>query len=90
MTIKKLKPVKTAAAPAAAGAETSPAMAPVTGGATIADRFKLDVPEAGAKKGGTVGKKAATVALVFGLIALGVAGVLTFILYQHWEFLKDA
>ena len=55
------------------------------GGATIADRFKLDVPDPNAKKG--VGKTSASIALVFGLIALGVAGALAFILYQHWDFL---
>ena len=78
MTIKK--PMK---APAAA-----PAVAPAaSGGATIANRFKLDLtepdkkPEAG---------KATTCAAVAGLIALGVAGLLTFILWKHWEFLMPA
>lgn len=88
MTIKKIKPIKPASAPAAAAPAAAPA-APTAGGATIADRFKLDVPEASAKKGGggTVGKKAATIALIVGLVALTVAGVLTFVLYQHWDYL---
>ena len=87
MTIKKIKPVKPAAAPAATPA-AAPA-APAAGGATIADRFKLDVPAQSAKKGGggTVGKKAAAIALVVGLVALTVAGILAFVLYQHWDFL---
>ena len=31
-----------------------------------------------------------TVAAVAGLIALAVAGILTFVIYQHWEALKGA
>lgn len=77
MTIKKTKP---ASAPAPA--------APAAGGATIADRFKLDVPDASAKKGGgSVSKKSTMIALAAGLAALAVAGVLAFVLYQHWDFL---
>jgi hypothetical protein len=83
MTIKKLKPVKPA------DAADVPAM-PATGGATIADRFKLDLPDPNEAKARMVNKKATTVAFVVALIALGVAGVLTFVLYQHWEFLKGA
>lgn len=79
MTIKKIKPASPAAAPAAA---------PAIGGATIADRFKLDVPATPAKSGGgSVSKKAAMIALVVGIAALTVAGVLTFVLYQHWDYL---
>lgn len=78
MTIKKTikKPTTTAAA------------APAAGGATIADRFKLapTTPVAGA----TVNKKAAMYAFIAGLLALAVSGVLTYILYQHWEFLMPA
>lgn len=82
MTIKK--PIKTGGAPEAP-ASSSPA--PV-GGATIADRFKLDMADP------NVGKPAAgtgtVVTLIAGLIALAVAGILTFIIYQHWEFLRGA
>ena len=71
-----MKPAgETAAAPAA------------TGGATIADRFKLDVTEPKAK---APAGKGATFALIAALIALAVAGVLVFTLYQHFEFLKGA
>ena len=79
MTIKK--PRKTAA--------TAGAAVPATGGATIANRLKLDMPDPGAKKPAPTGvatKCAATAAL----IALAVAGILTFILYKHWEFLMPA
>ena len=85
MTIKKIKPVKPASAPAASAPAAAPA-ALAAGGATIADRFKLDVPEA-AHKGGSTSKKMATIALIVGLVALTVAGVLTFVLYQHWDYL---
>ena len=45
------------------------------------------MPDASAKKGGSVSKTAATIALVVGFISLAVAGILTFVLYQHWDFL---
>ena len=79
MTIKK--PMKTAA-PAADTA------APAAGGATIANRFKLDMTEP--EKKPAASSTATTVAGVAGLIALIVAGILTYILYQHWEFLMPA
>ena len=58
------------------------------GGAVIADRFKLDMPDPSAQK--QKGGKLAAVTLVVALLAMAVAGVLTFIMYQHWEFLKGA
>ena len=76
MTIKKPTP-----------SAAEPTMTPVTGGATIADRFKLDMPDPNAKKASGVG---ATIAVVAGLLALAVAGVLTFIIYQHWQYLANA
>ena len=69
---------------AAAAAEPAPA---TTGGATIAERFKLDAPDPNAK---TSSGKGGAVTLAVALAALAVAGVLTFILFQHWEFLKAA
>lgn len=79
MTIKKpMKVMKPAGAPAA-----SP-----SGGATIADRFKLDMPDPDAQK--PVAGKATTCAVVAGFLALVVAGVLTYVLWQHWEFLMPA
>ncbi len=56
------------------------------GGATIADRFKLE-PTTPQKDVATVGKKGTLWALLAGVAALAVAGILTFVLYQHWEFL---
>ncbi len=64
------------------------AAAPSTGGATIADRFRLDLTNPDDVKAATVGKNATVAAFVAGLVALGVAGLLTFILFQHWSFLQ--
>ena len=94
MTVKKTLSLKRPAAAPVADANDNAAdapatVAPPTGGATIADRFKLDLQDPSAKKG-SGGGKAATVAAIAGFIALIVAGVLTFIIYQHWEFLKGA
>lgn len=82
MTVKKPGPA--AAAPAAAPASA--------GGATIADRFKLEPTASAAAPvvGGTVNKTAALIALIAAFAALAVAGVLTFVLYQHWQFLMPA
>ena len=79
MTIKK---------PMKAPAPASDAAAPAAGGATIADRFKLDMTEPAKKP--AAGGMATTVAGIAGLVALIVAGILTYILYQHWEFLMPA
>ncbi len=91
MTIKKPMSVKrptVKADPMSAGAEGVPEMPAAPAAATIADRFKLDAPDPNAKKAASgIGGTAAAVA---GLVALVVAGVLTFILFQHWEFLKGA
>ena len=90
MTIKKpmsvKRPtVKADSMPADDGVAEMPA-APAA--ATIADRFKLDVPDPNAKKAAS--GAGATVAAIAGLAALAVVGVLTFVLFQHWEFLKGA
>lgn len=79
MKIKKPKTIK------------APTSAEGAGGAAIADRFKLD-PGAGAaaSRGGTVNKKAAATALIFGLIALAVTVALTVTIYKHWEYLMPA
>lgn len=60
--------------------------ASATGGAAIADRFKLDAvaPQTAQR---TVNQKAALWALIFGFIALTVTGILTYVLYDHWQFL---
>ena len=74
----KIKKPTTAAAPAA----------PAPGGATIADRFKLDAVQAAPVR--TVNKTASLIALIAAVVALGVSGMLAFTLYQHWEFLAQA
>ncbi len=58
------------------------------GGAAIADRFKLENVAAAPER--TVNKTASLIALIFGVIALGVAGMLAFTLFQHWDFLMSA
>ena len=77
MKIKKTKMMKT---PASEGA----------GGAAIADRFKLDPVDTTAPRNGYISKKAATTALVFGLIAVVITVSLTVMIYKHWEFLMPA
>ena len=75
--MKIKKPMKTAGGEAA-------------GGAAIADRFKLDPAATGAAPAGTVSKKSAMTALIFGLIALAVTVTLTITIYKHWEYLMPA
>ena len=70
----------------------APAGESSTGGAAIADRFKLDPVDnaSSKKKAGTTGKKAAMVALIFGFIGLALAIALTLTIYKHWEYLMPA
>lgn len=78
MTIKKPTKVQ----------DTESAAVPAMGGATIADRFKLDMPDPNAgKASGGVGTVCAVIA---GVLALAVSGFLTFMIYQHWQFLANA
>ena len=74
---------ETPAAPSEDGATAA------AGNATIADRFKLDLQDPNAKKRSSSGT-GTKIAVVAGLIALAVDGILTFIMYQHWDFLKGA
>lgn len=87
MTIKKPMSVKrptvqAAAQPSAEGVAEMPS-------AAIADRFRLDAPDPRAKKSASSGV-AATFAVLAGVAALVVAGILTFVIYQHWNFLQGA
>ena len=66
----------------------SPAGTVREGGATIADRFKLDTIES-AKPARTTGKTAAAVALAAAVVGLALAGGLVFVLYGHLEFLSS-
>lgn len=79
MKIKKPKTIK------------APMSAEGAGGAAIADRFKLDpVASSDVSRTGTVSKKSAATALIFGLIALAVTITLTVTIYKHWEYLMPA
>ena len=88
MTIKKTisvkRPTVNAANPMSAEAEAN------SGAATIADRFKLDAPDPKSVKKSSGGGPATTAAVIAAVIALIVSGILTFVMYQHWEFLKGA
>lgn len=61
--------------------------------AAIADRFKLDSPDPkSAKKKGGAGSATSTmtsIAFFAALAGLAIAGILTLVIYQHWEFLKS-
>ena len=69
------------------GVDTSAPAAP-TGGAVIADRFKLDVDD-GAKGPAGVGKVGATCALIGSLAAIAALGVVAWLIFQNWELVKD-
>ena len=86
MTVRKTISLKRPSAGGAADGE--PAAAAPSGGATIADRFKLDAAEpAKPSSAAGIGTK---IAVAAALAALVVAGILTYTLYGHWEFLKGA
>ena len=69
-------------------AKAAPAIHVAGGGATIADRFKLDQTAMGKAKGGSTSKGAATAALIAAFIALAVAGGLVYMLFDHLDFLS--
>lgn len=69
--------------PISTGAAAKPTMA---GGVAIADRFRLDAQPV-KSSASSAGKKAASTALAFAFVALVVAGILTYVLYDHWNFL---
>ena len=87
MTVKKTLSLKRPQ-PTEGSAEQAPAATAPAGGATIADRFKLDAAEP-VKKSADAGV-ATKVAVIVALAALAIAGLLTYTLYGHWEFLKGA
>lgn len=88
MTIKKTISVKRPTmgagpqASAAGEAAASPAVS------AVADRYRLDTSDAPKKKGG--GGAASMITFLVAMAALIVSGILTFVMYQHWEFLKGA
>ena len=70
------------------GADNFAPAAPTTGGAVIADRFKLDVDE-GAKGPAGVGKVGAACALIGSLVTIAALGMVAWLLYQNWELVKN-
>ena len=68
--------------------DTSAPTVPATGGAVIADRFKLDVDD-GAKGPAGVGKVGATCALIGSLVAIAALGIVAWLIFQNWELVKD-
>ena len=69
------------------GAETTAPAAP-TGGAVIADRFKLDIDTASKGPAG-VSRTGAMCALIGTLASIAMLGVVAWLLYQNWELIKD-
>lgn len=67
--------------------QTTVAAAP-TGGAVIADRFKLDMdPNAGKPDG--VGKTSALIALLGSLATIAMLGIVAGLMYLNWDMIKD-
>ena len=67
---------------------SSEGAAPSSGGAIIADRFKLDVdPRAQGPAG--VGKTAATIAMVAALISMALMGAVAALMYVNWDLIRD-
>ena len=68
--------------------QTTVATSAPTGGAVIADRFKLDIdPNAGKPDG--VGKTSALIALLGSLAAIAMLGVVAGLMYLNWDMIKD-
>ena len=60
-------------------------MTPVTGGATIAARFQLDVdPRAAKTAPAGVGKTSTLIALIAAVAALGMLGFAAWMMYSDW------
>ena len=68
------------------GAPEAPTQPTITtGGATIAARFQLDGDPLAAKKGPAgVGKVSTLIALLAALVALGLTGFATWLMYSDW------
>ena len=91
MTIKKPVKKTSVTKPSASAAGDAGGAAPATGGgAAIASRLKLDAPDPAAAKRAAAASAGTKYAVIAGFIAMIVAGILAYILYQHWEFLMPA
>ena len=62
--------------------------APSSGGAVIADRFKLDAGPSEQGPAG-VGKTAAAIAMVAALISMALVGVVAALMYVNWDLIRD-
>ena len=71
------------------GVDTSAPAMPASGGAVIADRFKLDVDDGASKGPAGVGKMGAMCALIGSLASIAALGLIAWLLYQNWELIKD-
>ncbi len=75
----------------AESAETEETPAAPTGGAVIADRFKLDVdPNAGKSGPAGVNKTAALIAFLASLAAAAMVGAVAAMMYVNWELIAEA
>jgi len=68
--------------------EQTTTAAPTTGGAVIADRFKLDMDTNAGKPDG-VGKTAALIALLSSLATIAMLGIVAGLMYMNWDMIKD-
>ena len=71
------------------GVDTSASTVPASGGAVIADRFKLDVDDGASKGPAGVGKMGAMCALIGSLASIAALALIAWLLYQNWELIKD-
>ena len=71
------------------GVDTSASTVPASGGAVIADRFKLDVDDGASKGPAGVGTVGATIALIGSLAAIAALGIVAWLIFQNWELVKD-
>ena len=71
------------------GVDTAASAMPSSGGAVIADRFKLDVDDGASKGPAGVGKVGAMCALIGSLASIAALGLIAWLLYQNWELIKD-
>ena len=71
------------------GVDPAASAMPSSGGAVIADRFKLDVDDGASKGPAGVGKVGAMFALIASLASVAALGFTAWLLYQHWELIKD-
>ena len=78
MKLKKAEP---------AAVETEAPTAATTGGAVIADRFKLDAVEDAGASGGT-GKIMTIIGVVVALLALAASGTVVALMHQNWQLIE--